>query len=530
MKRRQFVQLGMLAGTGAISGAAPAAAGPVNVVEAGVAELQAAMGAGKLTSRQLVNAYLARIRALDQAGPRINAIIELNPDAASIAAALDTERQAKGARGPLHGIPILLKDNIDTADRMQTTAGSLALVGSRPPRDAFVVHAAARGRRGDPRQDQPQRMGQLPLDALHQRLERARRADAQSLRARPQPLRLELGLGASRWPPACAPLAVGTETDGSIICPSNVNGIVGLKPTLGLVSRSGIIPIAHSQDTAGPMTRSVRDAALLLTALAGSDPRDAATAEAVVKATDYTRFLDRNGLQGKRLGVVRSQFGGRNDLASAVIEAELAVLQQQGATLVELPELPHADKYDQSEYEVLLHELKADMAAYLAEYAPDSPHRTLADLIAFNEKHRARELAHFGQEHFIRAQAKGGLQSREYRDALANNLKYARTEGIDKAMAEHRLDALVAPAGGPAWLTDLINGDASGASFTSPAAVAGYPHLTVPAGQVHGLPCGISFVGTAWAERRRSPSPTPTSRPTRATGARRRLRGAWTPA
>jgi amidase len=236
--------------------------------------------------------------------------------------------------------------------------------------------------------------------------------------------------------------------------------------------------------------------------MAGSDARDDATREAAAKAVDYTKHLDANALKGARLGVVRSQFAGRNDLVAAEVEKALEVLKAQGAILVELAELPNMGKYTQSELDVLLYELKADLGAYLAEYAPGSPVKTLADVIAFNEKHKAKEMPYFGQEHFVKAETKGGLDSKEYLDALANNLKLARAEGIDKALAENNLDALVAPTGQPAWLTDFIKGDASGGSFTSPAAVAGYPHITVPAGFVRGLPCGISFVGTAWSEAR----------------------------
>lgn len=276
--------------------------------------------------------------------------------------------------------------------------------------------------------------------------------------------------------------------------------LVGLKPTVGPVSRAGIVPIAHSQDTAGPMTRSVADAAELLSVIAGSDSRDAATVDADRKMTDYTRHLDRNGLKDTRIGVVRGQFASPNELVSAVVESRLQVLRAQGATLVDVPEVPNSSKYGDSELTVLLYELKADLAAYLAEYAPDAQVKNLADIIAFNEKHRDREMPFFGQEHFVNAQAKGGLESREYLDALANNHQYSRAEGIDQVLAEHRLDALVAPTGGPAWLTDFIKGDAESGSFTSAAAVAGYPHITVPAGFVHGLPCGISFVGGAWSE------------------------------
>jgi amidase len=503
MKRREFVKLGMLASLGAMTGggamAATVKSGGVNIVEVGAADLQAAMTAGKITSRQLVKLYLARIKAIDKSGPRLNSVIELNPEAEAIAAALDKERKAKGPRGPLHGIPVLIKDNIATADKMQTTAGSLALVGSKPPRDAFIVKQL--------RDAGAVIIGKTNLSEWAN-MRSTRSTSGWSARGgltrNPYALdRNTSGSSSGSGAAAAASLAtltVGTETDGSIISPSNSNGIVGFKPTVGLVSRAGIIPISHSQDTAGPMVRSVTDAALLMTVLAGSDARDAATADADSKKSDYTKYLDPKGLQGKRIGVVKSQFGGRNDLVSAVIEAQLDVLKAQGATLVEIPELPNASKYGQSEYDVLLYELKAGMAAYLGEYAPDSPHKTLADLIAFNEKNKDRELRYFGQEHFIRAQAKGGLDSKEYLDALANNRKFSRAEGIDKALTENKLDALVAPAGGPAWLTDLIKGDAAGGGFTAGAAVAGYPHITVPAGFVSGLPCGISFVGTAWSE------------------------------
>jgi amidase len=507
MKRRAFVQLGMAAGALVATGTsaageatgAPRRAAGVDVVEAGATELAAAMAAGTLTSVQLVKAYQARIRAIDRSGPRINAVIEENPDALALAAALDRERRQKGPRGPLHGIPVLLKDNIATADAMQTTAGSLALLGSRPPRDAFVV---ARLRAAG-----VVILGKTNLSEWAN-FRSTRSTSGWSARGglTKNPYALDRNTsGSSSGSGAAiaaslATLAVGTETDGSIVSPSSINGLVGVKPTVGLVSRSGIIPIAQSMDTAGPMTRTVRDAALLLTALAGSDERDPATADATRHAHDYTRDLDPRGLAGKRLGVVRSRFGGSNDLVSAIVEAELDVLKAAGATLVDVPEIPNAGRYLAARYEVLLYELKAGIAAYLAEYAPASPHRSLADLIAFNEANRASEMPYFGQEHFLRAQAKGGLDSSEYVDALATCRRFSRAEGIDQALAEHRLDALVAPTGAPAWLTDFIRGDNPGGGFSSPAAVAGYPHITVPAGQVRGLPCGISFVGTAWSE------------------------------
>ena len=469
------------------------------IVEASVGELQAAMRTGSMTSHGLVRAYLARIEAFDRGGPRVNSVIELNPDAAAIARERDLERAAGQLRGPLHGIPVLLKDNIATADAMQTTAGSLALLEAKPPRDAFIVRRL--------REAGAVILGKTNLSEWAN-FRSTRSTSGWSSRGglTRNPYALDRNTSGSSSGSAAAiaasfaAAAVGTETDGSIISPASVNGLVGVKPTLGLISRDGIVPIAQSQDTAGPMTRTVADAAVLLTVLAATDVRDAATAQASAKARDYTQFLRLDGLTGKRLGVVRSHFGGRNDLVSAVIERALTRLQAQGAILVDLHELPNESKYDDSELTVLLYEFKAGLASYLAEFAPTSPLKTLADIVAFNERNRDRVMPHFAQEHMVNAMAKGDLHSQEYLDALANNRRYSREEGIDKALQEHKLDALVTPSGSPAWLTDFVRGDFSGDSFTSPAAVAGYPHITVPAGFVSGLPCGISFVGTAWSE------------------------------
>ena len=477
------------------------AAATFDVAEASVADLQAAMTNGRITSKELTALYLARIKAIDEAGPKLNSVIEVNPDALAIADELDRERRSKGARGPLHGIPVLIKDNIATADRMQTTAGSLALVGVKPPRDAFVVTKL--------REAGAVILGKTNLSEWAN-IRSTRSTSGWSSRGglTRNPYALDRNTSGSSSGSAVAiaaslaAVAVGTETDGSITSPSAVNGIVGIKPTVGLVSRSGIVPIAHSQDTPGPMARTVADAAVLLAAMAGTDLRDDATRDASPKAMDYASHLDRNALKGARLGVVRSQFGGRNELVSAEVEKALKVLEAQGAVLVDIPELPNANKLSATEIEVLLTELKADMAAYLKEWAPHAPVRDLADIIAYNEEHKARVMPYFGQEHFINAQKKGGLDSKEYLDALANNHRLSRIEGIDKVLVDQKLDALVAPTGQPAWLTDFIKGDASGGGFTSPAAVAGYPHITVPAGQVQGLPCGISFVGAAWSEAR----------------------------
>jgi amidase len=501
MKRRDLLEMGITSALLAVN-ASDATASParsLEVAEASIADLQGEMLRGTITSLQLVNAYLARIKAIDKSGPKINSIIELNPAAKAIAADLDRERKAKGPRGPLHGIPVLLKDNIATADRMQTTAGSLALLGAIAAEDAFIVKKL--------RDAGAIILGKTNLSEWAN-IRSIRSTSGWSARGglTKSPYALDRNTSgsssgsASSIAASLATIAVGTETDGSITSPASLASLVGIKPTLGLVSRAGIIPIAPSQDTAGPMTRTVADAAVLLTALAGTDVQDPATREADQHGQDYSRFLDLNGLRGKRIGVVRSQFSGQSDLVAKVVEAELAVLTAQGAVLVELAEIPNTAKYADSELTVLLFELKASLPRYLATYAPASPIKSLADVIAYNLKNSAKELQHFGQELFINAQAKGDLDSQEYKDALANNLKFSREQGIDKVLAENQLDALVAPTGELAWLTDFIHGDSSGNSFTTPAAVAGYPHITVPAGFAKGLPCGISFVGKAWSE------------------------------
>ena len=471
----------------------------LELAEASIADLQAAMSRGNLTSVELVNAYLARIKSIDKSGPKINSIIELNPDAKAIAAELDRERKTKGSRGPLHGIPVLLKDNIATADHMQTTAGSLALLGVIAAKDAFIVQKL--------RDAGAIILGKTNLSEWAN-IRSTRATSGWSARGglTRSPYALDRNTSgsssgsASSMAASLASMAVGTETDGSITSPASLASLVGIKPTVGLVSRAGIIPIAPSQDTAGPMTRTVADAAALLTVLAGTDAQDPATRDADQQRQDYSRFLDLNGLRGKRIGVVRSQFNGQSDLVAGVVEAELAVLTAQGAVLVEVAEIPNTAKYADSELTVLLFELKASLPRYLATYAPASAIKSLEDAIAFNQKNSAKEMSHFGQELFVSAQAKGDLDNQEYKDALANNLKFSREQGIDKVLTENQLDALVAPTGELAWLTDFIHGDSSGNSFTTPAAVAGYPHITVPTGFVKGLPCGISFVGKAWSE------------------------------
>ena len=468
-----------------------------------IAELQEQMRTGTLTAVELTRQYLERIELIDRAGPRLNSVIEINPDALEIAARLDQERADGRVRGPLHGIPIILKDNIDTADRMTTTAGSLALEGWTPPADAFLV--------ANLREAGVVLLGKANLSEWAN-FRSSHSVSGWSSRGgqvrNPYALdRSPCGSSSGSAVAVAANLcaaAVGTETDGSVICPSHTNGIVGIKPTLGLVSRSGIIPIAHSQDTAGPMARTVADAAALLGAMAcssvsGDDPRDPATADAFGRAfSDYTAFLDPHGLRGARIGVARNFFGF-NTHADALIETCLEALKAQGAELVD-PVTLELDDLGKTEVEVLLYEFKADLNAYLSGVREGYP-RDMAALIEFNQANRERVMPIFGQERMEQAQAKGPLTEEAYKEALAANLRRTRTEGIDRVLAEHNLVAIVAPSGDPAWLVDTINGDApGGGGCTSPAAVAGYPHITVPAGLARGLPVGLSFFGAAWSE------------------------------
>lgn len=468
--------------------------------EEDILALQAAMNAGRLTARQLTERYLARIDQIDRRGPCLNAVIEINPDARAIADALDAERQARGPRGPLHGIPILIKDNIDTGDRMQTTAGSLALVGASAPRDAFIV---ARLRAA----------GAVILGKTNLSEWANFRSDHSTsgwssrggLTRNPYALdRTPCGSSSGSGVAVAANLcvaAIGTETDGSITCPASVNGVVGIKPTVGLASRSGIVPIAHSQDTAGPMARNVTDAAILLGALAGANKEDPATAESSTQAySDYTQFLDIDGLRGARLGVLRSACA-RHPHALAILETAIAALRRLGAEIVDPIEIPALTQIEHPEFVVLLYEFKADLNAYLAARGDTVAVHSLAEVIAFNERERARVMPYFGQEIMERAQAMGSLDSPEYLAARAQCLRLARAEGIDAVLRAHCLDAIIAITRSPAWPLDLVNGDPStGCGCSSPAAVAGYPHITVPAGFVFGLPVGLSFFGGAWQE------------------------------
>jgi amidase len=481
----------------AAAGLAVAAAPPGDFAEGTVAGLQDAMKAGRLTARALAEACLARIDAIDRKGPALRSVIETDPDALSAADALDKERRTKGPRGPLHGIPVLLKDNIATAGRMLTTAGSLALVKSHPGMDAPLVKALRRA-------------GAVILGKTNMtewanfRCSYATSGWSGRGGLTRNPFALDRNPSGSSSGSAAAvaaelcPLAVGTETDGSIISPSSVNGIVGLKPTVGLVSRTGVIPISHSQDTAGPMARTVRDVAILLGTLVCADDDPATKSKSRKAHGDYTAFLDPRGLKGARLGVARNLFGF-HDATDAVAEKALVTLKKLGAILIDPADVPNVNDVATPELTVFLYEFKAGVEAYLARI-PGSPVKKLKEIIAFNEKERPREMPYFGQDTLIRSEGKGGLDNYEYQEALARCRRLMRTEGIDAVMDKHKLDAIVAPAAGPACLTDLLLGDRGAGGASTPAAVAGYPSISVPMGHVFGLPVGLAFFGRPWSE------------------------------
>jgi amidase len=472
---------------------------PFELEEITIAGLQQGMAAGTWTARQVAQLYLDRINQLDAGPDKVNAVIAQNPDGLSIADQMDAERKAGKLRGPMHGVPVLIKDNIDTADRMATSAGSLALADSHALQDSTVAkrlrdagavilgktnlsewanfrstHSSSgwSGRGGQTRN--PYALDRNPCGSSS-------------------------GTGAAVAANFCA-VGVGTETDGSIVCPSSNCGLVGIKPTVGLVSRAGIIPISATQDTAGPMARSVTDAAILLTVLQGGDPRDPATrASGSRPVVDYTAALNPAGLRGARIGVARNFFGF-SPAVDRVMNEAIEVLKREGAVLVDPANFPTAGQFDDSEFEVLLYEFKDGINAYLAGLGPSASMHTLADLIAFNERERAREMPFFDQEIFVMAQEKGPLTTRAYRKALEKDDRLSRRQGIDALVAKHKLDAILAPTGGPAWTTDHVNGDHFSGGSSTPAAVAGYPAITLPAGHVMGLPVGISFFGSAWSE------------------------------
>jgi len=464
--------------------------------ETSIADLHDQMQRGEISSVELIDWYIERIETIDQAGPGLNAIIEINPDARSIAASLDREWRDSGPRGPMHGIPVVLKANIDTSDQMYTSAGSLALAEHVPAADAFIVKrlrdagavilaksnlsewANFRSTRSSSGWSSVGGQTLNPYDTAR------------------SPCGSSSGSGVAVAANLTA-IAIGTETDGSVVCPSGINGIVGIKPTLGLVSRSGIIPIAHSQDTAGPMARSVRDAAILLTAMTGIDADDPATAAAEIHH-DYSANLTADGLNGKRIGVIRSYYGaGSNPKVEEIYEASISALKAQGAEIVDDISIEMGNLYDDS-YELMLYEFKADLETYLE--ASGAPVESLADVIAYNEAHVDTVMPEFGQDIFLLADEKGPLTDEAYLAALENSKRIAQS-GIDGALNEHNLDALIAPTNGPAWMIDYVNGDPFGIGSSSLAATSGYPSVTVPAGFVSGLPIGLSFIGKSWNEK-----------------------------
>lgn len=514
MSRRKFLRAGLLGVSGAaVAGSLfggdatralaalagePQGGGKFDWEELTIKDAQAAMGSGRLSARRLTEMYLERIERIDRRGPALNSVIETNPEAVSIAEGLDRERKQGRVRGPLHGVPVLIKDNIDTADRMKTTAGSLALVDAKHAQDAFIVQRL--------RDAGAVIIGKTNLSewANFRSTHSSSGWSGRGGQTR-NPYALDrnpCGSSSGSGAAVSANLAlvgVGTETDGSVVCPSGTCGIVGIKPTLGLVSRSGIIPIAHSQDTAGPMTRTVADAAALLEVLSAPDPRDNArtgVAGAPVWPRNLLNSLDPAALRGARIGVAR-KFFGFNDQVDKLMADAIEVLKREGATIVDPADLPSHGKFDAPEFEVLLFEFKADLNKYLAGLPPGDHPRTLKALIDFNERNREREMPYFGQELFIRAEAKGPLTDPAYLKALRSSKLLSQAQGIDAVMSKNRLDALVAPTGGPAWTTDLINGDHFTGGSSTPAAVAGYPNVQVPAGYVYGLPVGISFFGRA---------------------------------
>lgn len=467
--------------------------------EVTISGVQAGMKSGKFTARSLTEKYFSQIASIDKQGPALNSVIEVNPDALSIADALDAERRAKGPRGPLHGVCVLIKDNIGTADRMMTTAGSLALLGFTPTKDSAVARRLreagaviigktnlsewANFRSSHSSSGWSGRGGQTRNPYALDR----------------NPCGSSSGSAAAASANLCS-VAVGTETDGSIVCPSSATCLVGIKPTVGLLSRSGIIPISHNQDTPGPMCRTVTDAAILLGALTGVDPDDSSTSASRGKGfTDYTQFLDRNGLRRARIGVVQNLFPSPEVLVPIMDEA-LHAMKLEGAVVVNPIEIETLGKFDDSEREAMLYEFKADLNAYLASFAPNIPVCSLKEIIDFNERNREKEMPFFGQDLLIKAETKGTLNDRTYQAALGKNRRLSRQEGIDAVMDKHHLDALVAPTAGPSWLTDLLDGDHDTGHSATPAAVAGYPNINVPAGFIFGMPVGISFFGRAWSE------------------------------
>ncbi|QQS32523.1 MAG: amidase [Acidobacteriota bacterium] len=497
MKRRDFISNAALAGAAVLIGSKKGFSygKALDLEEATLARLQEAMASGRSSSASITRGYLLRISNIDK---RINSIIELNPDAIPIAVEMDRERRAGRVRGPLHGIPVVLKDNIDTADKMKTTAGSLALVDApTPKKDAFIVsrlRAAgavilgktnlsewANFRDNDSISGWSGRGGQTRNPYILDR----------------NPCGSSSGTGAAISANLAA-VGIGTETDGSIVCPSSVNGIVGIKPTIGVVSRSGIIPIAASQDTAGPMARTVADAAALLGAIAAVDPEDAVPGSVGMFENGFSKYLVKGSLRGARIGVAKD-YWGRNAAVDKVMDAALEVMKREGAELVDV-RFPNLRRFGAAEFEVLQYEFKDGLEKYLRSRG--GKHLTLDSLIRFNTENSKSEMPYFGQSIFETSAKKGDLTSKEYLEAVATCRKYAAEEGIDKVMSENRLDAIAGPSNGPTWMIDTVAGDCTSGyvSSSSMPAVAGYPNITVPAGFIKELPIGISFFGSAWSD------------------------------
>jgi amidase len=507
MDRREFLVAAAAAATAGAEQTTPTPASstsaahvvPDAVEELSLADISAAFADGRMTSQQLTQSYLARIDKFDRRGPSLGSVIETNPRALEIASALDAERKTRGVRGPLHGVPVLIKDNVETSDHMMSTAGSLALKGWYAPKDAPLVErlrAAGAVILGKTNLSEWANFRSThSLSGWSGRGGQCRNPYATDR----TPSGSSSGSAVAVSANLCA-IAVGTETDGSIVSPASINGIVGLKPTVGLVSRRGIVPISHSQDTAGPLTRSVRDAAVMLGIMAGLDSADAASAAVGDRfQTDYARYIDPKGLNGARLGIARKFFADNAPL-NGFLGTCIATLKTAGAIIVDPADLPMHGSTAAPEQEVLLYEFKTDLNAYFKRLPPTFPVRSLAALIRFNEAHQDTEMPLFDQELLRQAEAKGPLTEKAYKDARAACLKATRSNGIDAVLAEHKLDAMVTLTSGPAWLIDTVNGDSDTGGCSSPAAIAGYPHITVPAGLFRGLPVGLSFFGAAFSE------------------------------
>jgi amidase len=507
LDRRHFL-MGTALGVGALSlvrcgGDEPGPTTPpattFELEEVSIAELRDGMASGKWTAKQLTEQYLARIEAINTQGPALRAVLETNPDAIAIAEALDEERRQGNVRGPLHGIPLLLKDNIGTHDKMTTTAGSLALEGLISPEDAFVAKRL--------REAGAVLLGKANVSEwANFRSFRATSGWSSRGRQGRNPYVLDRNPSGSSSGSAVAAAAsmcaaaIGSETNGSIVSPASSCGVVGVKPTVGLISRKGMIPISASQDTPGPMSRTVRDAAIVLGAMTGVDPADPATGASQGKAyTDYTQFLDADGLRGARIGVARGLFGVSPDV-DARMEAAIAAMRAKGAVIVDPVQMPSPNNYGNAMFEVLLYEFKAGLNAYLANLGPSAPVKNLAEVIAFNERNKDKTMPYFGQEIFLLAEAKGPLTDQAYLDARATAVRFARDEGLAKTMADHNLDAIVGAGGGPAWLTNLVGGDDIRIGSSAASAAAGYPIVSVPMGDIQGLPVNINFLGKAWSE------------------------------